>query len=151
MSLQASLDAIQAGDRVRFIVHLINDGEQPVTIPRSQEDTVEVSLQRNDAELWRWTVGIGRRSESGTAIPPTDRVRWPCEWPDPQFGTYTAVATVTLGGATVEATAPVTVTKGVAKAAPTAGPDRQSIRQRPPEDGIDPERGDPASGEDQQR
>lgn len=142
MHLSGALDAIQAGDRVRFVVHLINQGDETVTVPRSDDDSVEVSLRRNDAELWRWTVTINRGSAGGTTIPPGDRVRWFCEWPDPTYGTYTAIATVLVDDTTVTAESPVTVTKGVAEAA-TATPDDRTPRTGGPhggDGGIEPER-----------
>lgn len=128
MSLSAQLDAIQAGDRVRFVVHLINEGERSITVPQGQQDTVAVSVRRNGAELWRWQAAIKRDAKGGTVIPPSDRVRWFCEWPDPSYGTYTAVSTVTLEDTTLEADSPVTVTKRVAEAA-AAGPAERGDRR----------------------
>lgn len=116
MDLRVSLDALQAGARVRFVVHAQNEGESVLRLPRAAGDAVEVSVTRNDAELWRWRATLGAGT-GRTTIPPGQSVRWFSEWADPVFGTFTAKASVSVDGREYTDEAPLTVTKRIAEAA----------------------------------
>ena len=131
MQLRISLDALQAGDRVRFVVHAHNLGEEIIRLPVGERDRVQVSVMQNDAELWRWTVPIRRGPHGDTTILPNGQVRWYCEWPDPEFGTYTAVASVETGEASCETDSPVVVTKQVAEAAQRGVPSDEAPTRDP--------------------
>lgn len=102
MTLTTTLDVDPAPDRVLFHVHVHNEGTDPVDVQFRSAMTADVAVLDDGEEVWRWSEGqmFAQMLQSET-YEAGETETFEFEWPDPEPGTYEAVAEVnTVDGMT---------------------------------------------------
>jgi hypothetical protein len=94
MSLDARLD-VRVGEAVEFEFTVTNPTTERVELSSPDGRTVDVVVQSDGEEIWRWSRGRefagGSRADT---LAPGEQARQTAVWEDPRPGSYTAVATL---------------------------------------------------------
>lgn len=95
MSLTASLEVESAPDSVTFRFAVTNDGNNPADVQFRSAKHADVVVTEDDEVVWRWSEGqMFAQMLQPISIEPDQTETYEFEWPDPEPGSYEAVATL---------------------------------------------------------
>lgn len=95
MSLSGTLDATVEADRVSFSFSVENAGDEPVTLSFRTSQTAEFVVLDGEDERWRWSDDKMFAQMLGSEdLGSGESVVYDGEWPKPESGTYTAIASL---------------------------------------------------------
>lgn len=105
MTLDADL-VVVAGDGVEFTFTVSNVGTDSTDLEFRSGLAADFAVFEDDSEIWRWSDGrMFTQSIQYETLASGESVTYTGEWPDPESGAYTAVATLEAENASVETTA----------------------------------------------
>ncbi|WP_247731462.1 BsuPI-related putative proteinase inhibitor [Halovivax limisalsi] len=96
MGLDGTLDVTTDGHGVSFALAVTNASDEPITAQFSDGCRVDVAVEDDDAEVWRFTEErLFPQVLGEERFDPGETRRFEVEWADPDPGSYTATAELT--------------------------------------------------------
>lgn len=110
MGLDGTLDVTVDDDGVSFALVVTNTGSDPITAQFSDGCRVDVAVEDDGTEVWRFTDDrLFTQVLGEERFDPGEERRFEVEWDDPDPGVYTATAELTAVDQECTASAPVSV------------------------------------------
>jgi len=95
MPLEGHLDVAVAADAVAFAFTVTNTGTEPVALEFRDSKVVDVAVDRDGKEVWRWSEGrMFTQALRAEALEPGESFTREVTWEGPPPGAYTAEATL---------------------------------------------------------
>ncbi len=93
-TLEATVSSTDTGsERVEFAFTVRNDGTDPIELQFTDGATVEVTVQEDGDEVWRYTEGrLFTQMLQTDRLEPGGEKTYRAEWHEPNPGEYTAIA-----------------------------------------------------------
>lgn len=102
MTLAGALTATVTGSTVTFEFAITNVGEDSVAMKFRSGKEVDVAVQQDGREVWRWSEGrMFTQAIHEEILGPGEEIVHELEWTDPSAGEYTAVASLAASNHTV--------------------------------------------------
>lgn len=95
MSLDGSLDVAVGDDSVEFVLTVQNGGTEPIDLEFPSGKVVDVAVEEDGSEVWRWSDGrMFVEAVQTETVPAGGSVSHAVAWDEPRPGEYTATASL---------------------------------------------------------